>query len=60
MIAKKVVYVEDLFKKHKDKESYKGIDSTGKNVYQDDVEVLNENTALDKKDLEIPDKIMSI
>lgn len=51
----------DLYKKHKDKELYKGFYSVGKRVYQDNGEVVNEGFALDKETLEIlRAKIMAI
>lgn len=47
------VFVRDLYKKHKDKELYKGFYSVGKKVYQDNGDVVNEGFALDKETLEI-------
>jgi hypothetical protein len=43
------VCVRDLYKKHKDKELYKGFYSIGKKVYQDDGKIIDEGFALDKE-----------
>jgi hypothetical protein len=47
------VYVRDLYKKHKNRDFYKGFYSIGKKIYQDDGEVVNEGFALDKEALEV-------
>jgi hypothetical protein len=55
------VDVRDLYKRHKDKELYKGFYSIGKKIYQDDGEVVNEGFTVDKEALEILQaKIMAI
>ncbi len=55
------MYVTDLSKKHKSKELYKGFESIGKKIYQDDGEIVNEGFALDKEALEVlRTKIMAI
>lgn len=55
------IYIKDLYKKHKDKELYKGFYSIGRKIYQDDGEIVNKGFALDKEALEIlRAKIMAI
>lgn len=47
------VYVQDLYKKHKGKEIFKGFYTVGKKTYRNDGQVINESLALDKETLEI-------